>query len=51
MLLHADRGENALSHDLTAPPGMPSWLSTHPALDERVPAIRRTTDRIGKTAQ
>ncbi len=26
--------------------GVPSWLSTHPALDERVPAIRRTADGI-----
>lgn len=30
---------------------VPSWLSTHPALDERVPAIRRTADRISQTAR
>ena len=30
---------------------VPSWLSTHPALDERVPAVRRTADRISQTAR
>lgn len=30
---------------------VPSWLSTHPALDERIPAVRRTADRISETAR
>lgn len=30
---------------------VPSWLSTHPTLDERVPAILRMADSIGTTAQ
>lgn len=30
---------------------VPSWLSTHPALDERVPAIRRTANHISQSAR
>ncbi len=30
---------------------VPSWLSTHPTRDERIPVIRRTADHLGKTAR
>ncbi len=44
----------ALTHlfeHLSADSGVPSWLSTHPALDERIPAVRHTAGRLGKTAR
>ncbi len=40
-----------LFEHLSADSGMPSWLSTHPAPDERVPAIRRTADEISEATK